>query len=313
MQDSLLWVYEGQDQFWGHVLSARSGTQTKADVLGEIANSAGYYSIQAGREWRSVEDTTNDPIFEYRRPQPYDDLSRNEDYYNEGMLVWLEVDQIIRRGTGGAKGIDDFAKAFFGVRPGDIGQLTYTFDDIVATLNGIYPYSWATFLKNRLYRPNQPPPIRGIEMAGYRLVWKDKPNPYAAARDKGRKSTNLDYSLGFSLTGDGKVTGTLWNSPAFNAGVVTGAQVMAVNGKAYSAEVIKDVVTAAKDTKMPIDLLVKRGDRFMTVQVDYHGGLRYPWIEPAGQGEQPLDRLLAPRTGPLPPDVPNAAPDADSD
>jgi predicted metalloprotease with PDZ domain len=313
MQDSLLWVYEGQDQFWGHVLSARSGTQTKADVLGEIANSAGYYSIQAGREWRSVEDTTNDPIFEYRRPQPYDDLSRNEDYYNEGMLVWLEVDQIIRRGTGGAKGIDDFAKAFFGVRPGDIGQLTYTFDDIVATLNGIYPYSWATFLKNRLYRPDQPPPVKGIEMAGYRLVWKDKPNPYAAARDKGRKSTNLDYSLGFSLTGDGKVTGTLWNSPAFNAGVVTGAQVMAVNGKAYSAGVIKDAVTAAKATKMPIDLLVKRGDRFTTVPVDYHGGLRYPWIEPAGQGEQPLDRLLAPRTGPLPPDVPNADPDADSD
>ncbi|MGZ3198804.1 MAG: M61 family metallopeptidase, partial [Croceibacterium sp.] len=262
MQDSLLWVYEGQNQFWGHVLAARSGIQAKDTVLGEIANSAGYYSVQAGREWRSVEDTTNDPIFEYRRPQPYDDLSRNEEYYNEGMLVWIEVDQILRQGTKGAKGIDDFAKAFFGVRPGDIGQLTYTFDDVVGTLNGVYRYDWATFLKDRLYRPNQPPPVKGIEMAGYKLVWKDKPNPYAAGREKDGKSTSYTYSLGFSLDKDGKVAGTLWNSPAFNAGVVTGAQVMAVNGKAYDAETLKTAITAAKASKEPIQLLVKRGDRF---------------------------------------------------
>jgi predicted metalloprotease with PDZ domain len=309
MQNQLLWVYEGQDQFWGYVLSARSGTQTKENVLGAIANSAGYYSTQAGREWRPVEDTTFDPIIDWRRPQPYGDLSRNEDYYNEGMLVWLEVDQIIREGTRGAKGLDDFAKAFFGVRPRDIGQLTYTFDDVVAALNGVYKYDWATLLKDRLYRPGQAAPVKGIEMAGYKLVWKDKPNPYAAAREKNGKSTSLTYSLGFSANDEGKVSGTLWNSPAFNAGVVTGAQIMAVNGRAYSGEVIKDAVTAAKTSEEPIELLIKRGDRFMTVPIDYHGGLRYPWIEPASSGEQPLDRLLAPRTGPLPPQVPDKTDD----
>ena len=141
-------------------------------------------------------------------------------------------------------------------------------------------------------------------------MWKDKPNPYAAARNKGRKSTQLDYSLGFSLDKDGKVTGTLWNSPAFNAGIVTGAQVMAVNGKAFSADGIKDAITAAKAAKEPIQLLVKRGDRFMTVPVNYHGGLRYPWIEPAAKGEQPLDRLLAPRAGPLPPPAPDKGDDS---
>lgn len=309
MENSLLWVYEGQDQFWGNVLSARSGTQAKDIVLGEFANSAGYYSTQAGRAWRSVLDTTNDPIFEYRRPQPFDDLSRNEDYYNEGALVWLEADQVIRQGTGGKKGLDDFARAFFGVNPGDIGQLTYTFEQVVQTLNNVYPYDWATFLKDRLYRPNQPPPVKGIEMAGYRLVWKDKPNPYAAGREKKSKGTSLDYSLGFSLDKDGKVTGALWNSPAFNAGVVTGAQVVAVNGKEYDGETIKDAITAAKTSKEPIQLLVKRADRFMTVPIDYHGGLRYPWIEPVGPGQQPLDRLLAPKTGPLPPQAPDNAED----
>ncbi len=304
MEDSLLWVYEGQDQFWGDVLAARSGIQRKNIVLGEIANQAGFYSTQAGREWRSVEDTTNDPIVDYRRPQPFRDLSRNEDYYNEGMLVWLEADQIIRRGTHGRKGLDDFARAFFGVGPRDIGQLTYRFDDIVKTLNSVYPYDWATFLKTRLYRPDQPPPLKGIEMGGYKLVWKDMPNPYEAGILKSRKQTSLSYSLGLTLDDDGKVLSTLWDSPAFNAGAVQGAQVMAVNGRAYSRDVIKDAVTAAKDSKEPIQLLIKRGDRFMTVPVDYHGGLRYPWIEPVSAGEHPLDRLLAPKTGPLPPQTP---------
>lgn len=302
MQNNLLWVYEGQDQFWGNVLSARSGTQTKEDVLGEFANSAGLYSVQAGRGWRSVEDTTFDPIIDARAPQPYRDLSRNEDYYNEGALVWLEADQIIREGTRGQKGLDDFAKAFFGVNPRDIGQLTYTFDDVAATLNQIYPYEWAKFLRDRLYRSGQPAPLSGIERAGYRLVWKEKPNRYEADRQKAAKSTNLSYSLGFTLDKDGNVSGALWGSPAFNAGVVSGAQVMAVNGEAYTSEAIKSAISAAKITKEPIQLLIKRGDRFMTVPVDYHAGLRYPWIEPKGSGEQPLDRLLAARAGPLPTD-----------
>jgi predicted metalloprotease with PDZ domain len=305
MEGSLLWVYEGQDQFWGNVLAARSGTQRKDIVLGKFANAAGYYSVQAGRAWRSIEDTTNDPIFEFRRPQPFGDLSRNEDYYSEGALVWLEVDQIIRRGTRGRKGLDDFARAFFGVNPRDIGQLTYTFDDVVAALNGVYPYDWATFLKNRIYRSDQPSPVKGIEMGGYRLVWKDKPNPYDEGRYRNGKYTSLAYSLGFSLDKDGKVTSTLWNSPAFKAGIVEGAQVVAVNGKAYDGDTIKGAITAAKTSGEPIQLLIKRGDRFVTVPINYHRGLRYPWIEPVSAGEQPLDRLLTPKTGPLPPQAPD--------
>ena len=121
MRNELLWLYEGQDQFWGQVLAARSGLQSKEVVLGMMANSAGFYSVQPGRAWRSVEDTTFDPIIDKRRPQPFRSLNRNEDYYSEGMLVWLEADQIIREGTRGRKGLDDFARAFFGMNDGDWG------------------------------------------------------------------------------------------------------------------------------------------------------------------------------------------------
>jgi predicted metalloprotease with PDZ domain len=265
-------------------------------VLGALANSAGFYSVQPGREWRSVEDTTFDPIIDKRRPQPYSSLNRNEDYYSEGMLVWLEADQIIREGTRGAKGLDDFARAFFGMNDGDWGVLTYTFDDIVATLNAVYPYDWSTFLKDRFQTPGQPAPITGIEKAGYKLVWKAEPNPYEKGRTSSSGSLNLQYSLGVSLDQEGKVTATQWGSPAFDAGIVNAAQIVAVNGEAYSGEGIKTAITAAKDTREPIELLVKRGERYLTVPVDYHGGLRWPWLEPAGSGTQPLDRLLAPRT-----------------
>lgn len=298
MQNSLLWVYEGQTQFWGWVLAARSGLQKKETVLGMFAAAAATYSEgQPGRAWRGVEDTTNDPIITARRPIPFSSLQRSEDYYVEGALTWLEADQIIRKGTGGAKGLDHFARAFFSATPGDLGQRTYEFAEVVRTLKGVYPYDWASFLDTRLRQPGQPAPLKGIEAAGYKLVWKDTPNPYDKGRYDHGKSVNLMYSLGLALDNSGKVTSTLWDGPAFAAGVVNGAQVVAVNGEAYSKDVLTQAIAAAKGGKEPIRLLVKRGERYDTVPIAYHGGLRWPWLEPVAAGEQGLDRLLAARAG----------------
>ena len=250
MQDSLLWVYEGQTQFWGYVLASRSGIQKKDTVLGMWARAAALYSEgQPGRSWRGVEETTNDPIINSRRPLPYSSLSRSEDYYVEGALTWLEADQIIRKGTGGKKGLDDFAKTFFGVRDGDWGINTYDFDEVVKTLDGVYPYDWASFLKTRLYDPGQPAPLKGLEMAGYHLVWKDTPNPYDKGRTEFGKGHDLYYSLGMVIDKNGKVASTLWNGPSFKAGIVNGAQIVAVNGEAYSRDGIDDAITAAKTAR----------------------------------------------------------------
>jgi predicted metalloprotease with PDZ domain len=298
MQNTLLWVYEGQTQFWGYILAARSGVQTKQTILDTLAGAvARYAEATPGRGWRSVEDTTHAPILNMRRPLPYTSITRTEDYYVEGALTWLEADQIIRQGTKGAKGLDDFAKAFFGVRDGDWGELTYDFDEVVKTLNGVYPYDWATFLKTRIYDTNQPAPTKGIEMAGYKLVWKDTQNGYEKGVGDSRKSLDLSYSLGVSLDNEGTVTASVWDSVGYNAGLVGGVKVVAVNGKAYSGEAIKDAITAAKSAQAPISLLVKRGDTFNTVAIDYHGGLRFPWLESTTPGKaNGLDRLLAPRT-----------------
>jgi predicted metalloprotease with PDZ domain len=297
MQDNLLWVYEGQNQFWGMVIAARSGNQSKETVLGMLASNAGIYTVQPGRSWRSVEDTTHDPIFAARRAKPYASFARGEDYYNEGALIWLEADQIIRAGTAGRKGLDDFARAFFGIRNGDWGEVGYEFNDVVAALNGVYPYDWRRFLSTRLQTPGQPAPLAGIERAGYRLVWRDEPNSYDKARAADAKLLNLNFSLGISIDKDGRVSAPRWDSPAFNAGIVTGVKIIAVGGTAYDADGIKRAITAAKGTSAPIELLVQRGDKFMTVSIPYHDGLRWPWLERATPGTEPvgLDLLLTPR------------------
>lgn len=298
MQNTLLWVYEGQTQFWGYVLAARSGVQSREMVTAMFATAAGKYAEGTpGRAWRSVEDTVNAPQLNRRRPLPYTSLTRSEDYYVEGALVWLEADQIIRQGTRGAKGLDDFAKAFFGVYPGDWSQLTYDFDEVVKTLDGVYAYDWATFLRTRLYGVNQPAPLKGLEMGGYKLVWKDKPNVYDKGISDDRKTLDLTYSLGMTLNNDGEVTSTLWDGPAYNAGVVNKVKIVAVGGRAYSKDVMRSAITAAKTSKAPISLLVQRGERFQTVEIDYHGGLRYPWLESTTAGKSNgFDKLLVSRT-----------------
>ena len=296
MQDDLLWTYEGQDQFWGTVLAARSGLQGKDMVLGMLAGWAGSFSVQPGRRWRSVEDTGHDPIFAARKAKPFPSLARNEDYYTEGALIWLEFDQIIRRETGGKRSIDDFAKLFFGMNDGDYGQLTYELDEIITKLNAVAPYDWAGLIEKRINTPGQPAPVMGIELGGYRLAWRDEPNPFEKARMADAKQLTLTFSIGLNLDKDGKVLSTQWDSPAFNAGIVPGSKIVAINGNAYDGDGMKAAITAAKDGG-PLELLIQRGSRYQTVALDYRGGLRWPWLERAAPGTAPtgLDRLLMPR------------------
>ncbi|WP_375422318.1 M61 family metallopeptidase [uncultured Sphingomonas sp.] len=293
MRDSLLWVYEGQTQFWGYVLQARSGLVSKQDTLDGYATILGLYDTAPARQWRNLLDTTNDPTISQRRPKGWTSWQRSEDYYNEGLMVWMEVDAMLRQKSGGTKSIDDFARAFFGMRDGDYGELTYTFADVAATLNGIVPYDWASFLTRRLTETGQPAPIQGFAMNGYKLVYLAEPSPYAKNLEKTR--TDVSFSIGLVINKDAEVTASIWESPAFKAGIDVGTQIQAVNGEAFTPDRLKAAIVAAKDSKDPIRLLVKNGTRFRDLAIDYHGGPRYPRLEKTGAGEGGLDKLLTPR------------------
>jgi len=295
MRNSLLWVYEGQTQFWGYVLQARSGLVSKQDTLDAYAAILGNYDTAPGRQWRNLVDTTNDPVISARRPKGWSNYQRSEDYYNEGLMVWMEVDAMLRQKSGGTKSIDDFARAFFGVRDGDYGELTYTFDDVAKTLNGIQPYDWAGFLNQRLTETGKPAPIQGFAMNGYKLVYGPEPTSYFKGLEKLRSGTDLSYSIGLSVNKEGEVSSTIWDSPAFKAGVDVGTTILSVNGAAYTGDRLKEAIVAAKTSRDPIRLLVKSQDKVREALIDYHGGPRYPRLEKTGTGDTGLDRLLAPR------------------
>ena len=298
VQNSLLWVYEGQTQYYGMVLSARAGLMTKQEALDILANTAATYAEDnPGREWRALQDTTNDPIIAQRQPQPWGSRQRSEDYYREGAMIWLDADTWIRERSGGRRSLDDFAKAFFGVQDGNWDPAPYTFDDVASTLNGVQSNDWADFLRARLdaVGPNAPGPLGGIERGGYRLVWRDEPNAYSKAVNAELSRVDFQYSLGLSLNPAGRVTGVRWGSPAFEAGLTSGWEVVAVNGRAATATTIGEAITASKGNDTPIEMMLKKGDRFRTVRFDYHDGLRYPHLERVAGTPDRLGDILAPR------------------
>ena len=294
MRDSLLWVYEGQTQFWGYVLQARAGLVSKQDTLDQLGMIAGLYDTAPARQWRPLIDTTNDPIISQRRPKGWVSWQRSEDYYNEGLMVWMEVDAMLRRKSGGAKSIDDFAQRFFGIRDGDWGEVTYTFDDVAATLNGIVPFDWAGFLRGRLTETGRPAPVSGFAMNGYRLVYTPEPTRVFTQGEKAR-GTDVSYSLGFVVDKDAVATAVIWNSPAFRAGLDVGTVLLAVDGEAFTPERLKAAIVAARGAAGPIQLTIRNGQRVRQVSIDYHDGPRYPRLEKVGTSEGGLDRLLAPR------------------
>ncbi|WP_058196539.1 M61 family metallopeptidase [Xanthomonas translucens] len=278
MGDSLLWLYEGQTQFWGEVLAARSGlwTQPQArDVLADVA--ATYQRGRPGLAWRALQDTTNDPTMSLRRPRAYRSYQMSEDYYSGGQMLWLEVDAKLRELSGDKRSIDDFAKAFFGMHDGAWDVNPYTFEDIVATLDGVARYDWAPFLRSRV--DGHGPLVGGIEASGWKLVYTDQPNEAIKTYEATKKGVSLTYSLGLSLDDKGSVQDVLWDGPAFDAGIVADNSIVAVNGREYSADAIKEAITAAKGAAAPIELLVKRGNRYDTLRIAYHGGLQYPHLE----------------------------------
>ncbi len=288
---SLLWVYEGQTQFWGLVLAARSGIMPVKDVRDAIARLAAYQSASPGKSWRALQDTTFDPVLSARAPKPFASYQRSEDYYNEGALIWLDADSKLRELTRGRRGIDDFAARFFGVNPGDMGINTYTFEDVVSNLNAVAPFDWSGFLRTRLDDLGATP-LDGLTRGGYRLAYADTPSDWFTNNEKNREILDLTFNIGGTLNKDGDLTSVRWDAPLFNAGVVVGDKIVAVDGRAYAADDLKTAITAAKTSRAPIRLLVKSGESYRTLELAYFDGLRYPTLERTGTGPSSLDRLL---------------------
>jgi predicted metalloprotease with PDZ domain len=240
-----------------------------------------------------MQDTVYDPILNARRPLGWANWQRSEDYYTEGQLIWLDADTLIRELSGDKRSLNDFAKAFFGINDGSHVRAPYTFEEVVATLNKVQPYDWASFLRKRLDGHGPGAPLDGLARAGWKLVYTDTPTDYVKSIDDRNKSLDLSYSLGFAVSQEGHIRNVVWDGVAFRAGLAANATIVAVNNVAYKPEVLKKAIKDAKTGTAPIQLMVKKGNVFRTVSLDYHQGLRYPRLERIPGTKDRLESIYA--------------------
>lgn len=289
-ETDLLWGYEGLTDYLGPMLAARSGLWTPEqyhDYLASIAAMLG--PGRPGRTWRPLLDTAvGEPGLGFGRG--WMNWRRGTDYYDEGDLMWLEVATIIHQATNGQKSIDDFCHAFHGGPNNGPEVKTYTFDQLVSTLNSVAPYDWAAFFHQHLDSTSPNPPLAGIENGGWKFVMNDKP-----MRLPGRRGGfGEEYSIGLQVAPDGTIADSIVGSQAYKAGITSGMKLVGVNGRVYTHDDLEDAIAAAKGSQQPIALMVVIDDYYQTFNVDYHGGDRYPHLVRDDSKPDYLDELIKP-------------------
>jgi predicted metalloprotease with PDZ domain len=295
MEGDLLWVYEGLTEYLGDVLTARCGIWTPEQYKQRLSTIAAEYDNRPGRTWRDIQDTATAAQILYSAGGGWDNWRLSVDYYDEGELIWLDVDTTIRKMTNGKKSIDDFVAKFHGLG-GDTGPkvVPYTFQDVVAGLNSVVPNDWSTFLRSRLDSNAYHAPLGGLENGGYKLTYSDKPNAWSAMDDAESSTFDFWYSIGLHVSKTGTVTDVLKDGVSDKGGLGPGMQLIAVNGRAFTPEVLKAAVHDTKDPGTPLEFIVENTGYYKTVKLDYQGGERYPQLERVDSTPNRLDDILKP-------------------
>jgi predicted metalloprotease with PDZ domain len=278
MQTDLLWVYEGLTSYLGDVLSARSGIRTPEQLRDSVALIAADLDHLPGRTWRNLQDTADGVAAMQGAPQQWTSWRRDLDYYDEDVLNWLWVDVIIRQQTRGQRSMDDFCKLFHGGQSGPPAVRTYTFDDVVNTLNQVASYDWRGFWAERLTNHGPGAPLGGIEGSGWRLIYNEIPTELWRAEEATHQSVDAAYSIGLRMRHDGSVLDTIEGMAAAKVGIGPGMKVIAVNGRRFSSEILRDALRASKTSKEPLQLLVENTEYYKTYKLDYHEGEKYPHL-----------------------------------
>ncbi|WP_426285991.1 M61 family metallopeptidase [Luteibacter sp. E-22] len=284
---SLLWVYEGQSEFWGRVLAARAGLRDRRQTLDKLAMDAAIVANRTGRRWKDLQDSTNDAVFMAKHHIASPDWQRREDYYAEGVLLWLDVDARLRQLSHEERGIDDFARIFF-VKDSTPLTRTYTYRDVCDALDKVAPDDWATFLDRHLHTHSADEAIAGLARAGWKLVYNDTPTETFRQDEEESGGVSFDYSIGLRIEPDGTIQSVQWEGPAFKAGLSPGVKVLEVGGQPFSTRLLSAAVKPA--SSKPLRIRADIGGHKRVVDIDYQGGPRYPHLE---RIEGTPDRLSA--------------------
>jgi predicted metalloprotease with PDZ domain len=294
----LLWVYEGLTEYLGTILAARCGLWTPDDAREYLAVTAEEMRNQKGRSWRPLEDTTLAAPMRAFDASGWQSWRRSVDYYDEGTLIWLEIDTKIRQLTKGERSLDDFCRRFFAGAENEGQVKPYEFEDIVSGLNAVVEYDWKTLLTRRVTETAEEAPLAGLAQGGWRLAYGEKPTAFEKAAQGLRKHIDLSPSIGLTLSPEGVIGDVTRGKAAFKAGLGPTMKLLAINERRFSPELLNEAIANSKKSDAPIELLVENGDIFRTFKLDYHDGARHPRLERLADQKDVLSEILAPRSAP---------------
>jgi predicted metalloprotease with PDZ domain len=296
LRGDLVWMYEGLTEYLGSVLATRSGMETPELFRERLAYVISHLEYESGRTWRPLADTAISAQILFSAREDYSALRRGIDFYGEGQLVWLEVDTLLRQLSHGTKSIDDFCREFYSGGDASPSVNPYTLDDVIASLNRVQAYAWADFFRERVDTVQTSAPVQGIENAGWKLTYDDiRPEYWNTTEDQDR-TTDMLPSLGMSVKSDGLVADVVIGSPVQRAGIAPGVTITSVNGRQFTASVLREEAQGAAKTTEPIEFMVRSGEYTSTRKVDYHGGERYPHLERRNGKPDMLTDIVKART-----------------
>ena len=289
----LLWVYEGLTQYLGQVLEARSGLMSRDEFVDALHDQVTGLRAQQGRQWRPLIDTALASRLLRSPSGPWAGLKRNQAYYFEGALFWLEADALIRRETGGARSLDDFCRVFFARGPGDPAVKSYSRRDVIGALERVHAHDWDRFFRERVERVTPELPMGAIAGMGYRFELAGEPQRAASGRPLGSPLAQPE-GIGLVLIGDGQVRSVTLGSAADRAGLAPGMRIVGVGDLVFGAGAWRKAIERAQQTG-GVPVTVRIGDRLERREIAYDGGLRYVRIERDPGREDVLGQILAPR------------------
>ena len=291
IDSSMLWVYEGLTTYYGSVLAARSRLQSPEDFRAALAMVAAGMANRSGRRWRPLLDTATAAQRLYASPSSWRNWRRSVDFYPEGLLLWLEVDAMLRTKSRGKVSLDDFAQRFFAIQ-GSKRPVTVTPYDrqtLLDALQATWPMDWDDYLRQRLESVGTDLPQQALQAAGWRLDYDHKPSALweiATAQE----GDSIYYDLGLVLDKKGTVKDVIWDGKAFSTGIAPGMKLLAVNQRTFTIERLEQAIQSGESLK----LLIEDASFQFPVTID-KPALRYPHLQRIPKTKDILGAIIEPK------------------
>lgn len=174
--------------------------------------------------------------------------------------------------------------------------IPYTFDDVVDTLNKVVPNDWRKFLRDRLDTYGPDAPLGGITNGGWRLVYDESASELAKNQERTNHFVDARFSIGLTLDDKGAIRDVIMNRVAWKGGIAPGMMLMAVNGRKFTPDILREALKAGKGNGPSLELLVMNGDFYKTVTLNYHEGEQYAHLVRDESKPDILTEIIKPLT-----------------